>query len=69
MVHIVSNTDTTTPQLLSTVSVKDNNLQLKLEGECLTLKADGDWIGSVPDLIDTLYQLIELKEKSIDAMQ
>ena len=69
MVHIISNTDTTTPQLLSTVSVKDNNLQLKLEGECLTLKADGDWVGSVPDLIDTLYQLIELKEKSIDAMQ
>lgn len=68
MVYISSSQADNGDSLLSEIELQDNNMSLTLKDDQLKIKIDGEWNGSMQDLIGSLYELVKMQEVQCDQL-
>lgn len=68
MVYISSSQADNGDSLLSEIELQDNNMSLTLKDDQLKIKIDGEWNGSMQDLIGSLYELVKMQEVECDQL-
>ena len=68
MVYISSSQVDNGDSLLSEIELQDNNMSLTLKDDQLKIKIDGEWNGSMQDLIGSLYELVKMQEVQCDQL-
>ena len=68
MVYISSSQVDNGDSLLNEIELQDNNMSLTLKDDQLKIKIDGEWNGSMQDLIGSLYELVKMQEVQCDQL-
>lgn len=68
MVYISSSQVDNGDPLLNEIELQDNNMSLTLKDDQLKIKIDGEWNGSMQDLIGSLYELVKMQEVQCDQL-
>lgn len=68
MVYISNSQVDNGDSLLSEVELQDNNMSLTLVNEKLKVVVDGEWNGSIQDMIKSLYELVQMQEVKCDKL-
>lgn len=68
MVYISNSQADNGDSLLSSVELQDNNMSLTLTNDQLKVVINGEWNGSMQDLIGSLYELVKMQEVDDDKL-
>lgn len=68
MVYISNSQADNGDSLLSEVELQDNNMSLTLKNEQLKVVVNGEWNGSIQDMIKSLYDLVQMQEVECDKL-